>query len=223
MTYNALKYMIVARSVRRAGYLVTSATLCSLLITSWGCSGGGSGSSTSLEQNSNIPVSENSLTAIDAGLNRNIAIGITRARGALDFFGPPPVGDPSAFTGPFIGLEFARDFLATLPPQNEGAFEGGLTGTPVDAGVNNAAAEDEQRPGGNFNAPTNGRPSPLFGARSFTQKMLLFEEFGPEPVNADAPPPALSFPAPVDAQSGPLPGTLGTFLAQGAISPFPTQ
>ena len=34
----------------------------------------------------------------------------------LDVFGPPPAGDPSVFTGPFIGLNFAQALLATLPP-----------------------------------------------------------------------------------------------------------
>ncbi|RPJ08145.1 MAG: hypothetical protein EHM36_05845, partial [Deltaproteobacteria bacterium] len=101
----------------------------------------------------------------------------------LDFFGPPPAGDPSAFTGPLIGLEFAQDLLATLPPANEGAFEGGLTGTFEDPGGNNAVPVAQQT---SANVPTNGRPSPLFGAQSFTQQMLLFEEFGTEPL-ANAP------------------------------------
>src|SRR6185369_16868802 len=102
----------------------------------------------------------------------------------LDFFGPSPVGDPSAFTGPFIGLNFARDLLATLPPANEGAFVGGQTGTFKDAGVNNVLPPALQPAA---NVPTNGRPSPLFGARPFTQQLLLFEEFGPEPLDANTP------------------------------------
>src|SRR6185369_10514785 len=97
----------------------------------------------------------------------------------LDFFGPPQAGDPSAFTGPLIGLNFARDFLATLLPANEGAFVGGPTGTFKDAEVNNVLPPGLQTAA---NVPTNGKPSPLFGAQPFTQQLLLFEEFGPEPL-----------------------------------------
>src|SRR6185369_12005662 len=93
----------------------------------------------------------------------------------LDFFGPPPAGDPSALTGPFIGLNFAQNLLATLTPTNEGAFVGGPTGTFKDAGINNVLPPVQQT---NANVPTNGKPSPLFGALPFTQQMLLFEEFG---------------------------------------------
>ena len=80
----------------------------------------------------------------------------------LDFFGPPPAGDPSAFTGPFIGLNFAQALLATLPPPNDGAFVGGPTGTAADAGINNVLPVALQT---NANVPTNSKPSPLFGAQ----------------------------------------------------------
>ena len=73
------------------------------------------------------------------------------------------------------GWSSRRDLLATLPPANEGSFEGGPTGTFEDAGINNAVPADQQT---SSNVPTNGKPSPLFGAQSFTQQMLLFEEFG---------------------------------------------
>ncbi len=152
----------------------------------------------------------------------------------FDYFGPPPVGDPSAFTGPFIGKKFARDLLETLPPAMEGALEGGQTGTALDAGVNNAVPEDQQRTGGEFDVPTNGPPSPLFGARSFTQRMLRFEEFGTEPLDAGAPQQEMSFPVPtlgaVDgleqdsssvAASQPAGAALDAFLAQDGITPFP--
>ena len=36
--------------------------------------------------------------------------------------------------------------------------------------------------GGGCKVPTDGSPSPLFGARSFTQKLLRFEEFGSKPL-----------------------------------------
>ena len=85
----------------------------------------------------------------------------------------PPAGDPSAFTGPEFG-ELDDD----LPHTNDGSFEGGLTGTPEDAARNNAVPEIAQRGDGIFNVPTNGPPSPVFGAQPFSQKMLRFEEFG---------------------------------------------
>jgi FtsP/CotA-like multicopper oxidase with cupredoxin domain len=146
----------------------------------------------------------------------------------LDFFGPPPAGDPSAFTGPFIGLEFADDFLSTLPPAFEGAFEGA---THEDAGINNALPKAQQI---SANVPTNGKPSPLFGAQSFTQQMLLFEEFGRERLDPYVLAPALSFPLPTVgpapeqdphsfAMTGPTGAALEAFLAQKGISPFPTQ
>ena len=64
--------------------------------------------------------------------------------------------------------------------------------------------------------------------------MLLFEEFGREPLDANAPAPADSFPAPTVgpapeqdpgsvAASAPAGVTLEAFLAQAGIAPFPTQ
>ncbi|NIO17054.1 MAG: multicopper oxidase domain-containing protein [Deltaproteobacteria bacterium] len=152
----------------------------------------------------------------------------------LDFFGPPPPGDPSAFTGPLIGLEYADDFLATLPHANEGAFEGGATGTFRDAGENNSVPEEEEQSGGKFNVPTNSRPSPLFGATSFTQQMLRFESFGTDPLDPAGPAPAIGFPVPTTgpypeqdpdnpARSGPAPEALAEFLDQDGIAPFPTE
>jgi FtsP/CotA-like multicopper oxidase with cupredoxin domain len=141
-----------------------------------------------------------------------------------DFFGPPGEGDPSAYGEPLIGLEFADGLLATLPHANDGAFAGGPTGTSLDAGVNNSVSEAAQRLGGGaFNIPTNSRPSPLFGAEPFSQKMLLFEEFGNEPLDPAAPAPANPFPAPVNASNGPAPAALEAFLAQPGITPFPTE
>lgn len=148
----------------------------------------------------------------------------------IDLFGPPPAGDPSAFTGPFIGLNFAGQILATLPPTNQGSFVGGPTGTSADAGINNVLPKAKQT---SANVPTNGPPSPLFGAQPFTQKMLLFEEFGREPLDPGAPTPADTFPVPtagpapeqdpIVAASAPAGATLEAFLAQSGIAPFPTQ
>ena len=116
--------------------------------------------------------------------------------------------------GPLSSVPFARqDPLAGLPPANEGAFEGGMTGTGADAGANNAVPEDEQVSGGSFLVPTGGRPSPLFGAQPFTQRMLCFEEFGRDPIpRGDVAPTTL--PAPANAQRMPAGGALDAFLAQ---------
>jgi FtsP/CotA-like multicopper oxidase with cupredoxin domain len=151
----------------------------------------------------------------------------------LDNFGPPPAGDPSEHTGPLIGIQWAVDFLAGLPPANEGAFEGGATGTEADAGVNNSLGRNEVDSDREFDVPTGGPPSPLFGAGEFEQQMLLFEEFGSDRL---AGAPALTFPFPspttgpapeqdpfdVEA-SGPSPAALESFLDQAGISPFPTE
>ncbi len=151
-----------------------------------------------------------------------------------DLFGPPPADDPSAFTGPLIGEQFAGDILATLPHPNAGGFEGGVTGTETDAQANNSVPEAAQQSDGVFNIPTNSKPSPLFGAESFSQQMLRFEEFGTEPLDAGVAPPVMSFPVPAVgpapeqdpnsvAMSAP-PGTaLEAFLAQEGIAPFPTE
>lgn len=147
----------------------------------------------------------------------------------LDNFGPPPAGDPSAFTGPLIGEDEAIDNLESLPPANEGAFTGGPTGTFEDAHDNIVA-----RPSGTgVDIPTGAPPSPLFGALPFTQQMLLFEEFGQDPL-AGAPAAPTPFPQPAtgpapendptDATaSGPTGVALESFLAQPGISPVPTE
>jgi hypothetical protein len=122
-----------------------------------------------------------------------------------------------------VVIDVDGDAFENLAPANEGAFDGGPTGTSADAGINNAVPEDQQQPDEIFNIPTNSRPSPLFGALPFTQQMLRFEEFGTEPLSATAPAPANPFPTPVNATSGPAPAALEAFLAQRGIAPFPTE
>jgi hypothetical protein len=133
----------------------------------------------------------------------------------------PPDDDPSAFTGPYFG-----DLDDNLPEANEGSFEGGVTETHVDAGLNNVIPEDFQRADGIFNVPTNGPPSPLFGAQPFTQQMLRFEEFGLERLNLNRKNPPKknwqALPAPVAAQASPDGAALDRFLAQ-PIWPIPTK
>lgn len=151
----------------------------------------------------------------------------------LDTFGPPPTGDPSAFTGPVIGEEEAIDDLAGLDPANEGAFEGGATGSKDDAGANNVLGENQVDSDREFDVPTGGPASPLFGAGEFEQQLLLLEEFGSERL-ANAPSLTTAFPSPTTgsapeqdpssvAASGPSGAALEAFLAQAGISPFPTE
>lgn len=157
------------------------------------------------------------------------SIGGVAVAAVLDTFGPPPPGDPSAFTGPRIGEDEAIDDLENLPPANEWAFEGGATGTAEDAHDNIVT-----RPNGTgVDIPTGAPPSPLYGAQPFTQQMLLFEEFGRDPLPG-APAAPLPFPQPVVgpapendpaaiAASGPSGTALEAFLAQPGISPAPTE
>jgi FtsP/CotA-like multicopper oxidase with cupredoxin domain len=147
----------------------------------------------------------------------------------LDNFGPPPPGDPSAFTGPAIGRRAAINALEDLPPANEGAFEGGPTGTAADAHQNLVIPPDSS----GVDIPTGAPPSPLFGAQPFTQQLLLFEEFGRNALPG-APAAPLPFPQPVTGPApehdpgsiganGPDGAALDAFLGQPGISPFPTE
>ncbi|NIQ95151.1 MAG: hypothetical protein GWN87_13770, partial [Desulfuromonadales bacterium] len=61
---------------------------------------------------------------------------------SLDFFGPPPADDPSAWTGPIVSESLADD-LVNQPPTYKGAIEGGPTGTAADQGVTGSIPEDE--------------------------------------------------------------------------------
>jgi len=133
--------------------------------------------------------------------------------------------DPSALTGPVFG-ELPED----LEEANYGAFDGGVTGSPADASAENVLQLTQQRDGGEdkfavFNVPSNGPPSPLFGAAPFSQKMLRFEEFGRDrlDLNQSAPPAGWSeLPTPIDARSIPEGVALEEFLLQ-RIWPTPTK
>lgn len=71
--------------------------------------------------------------------------------------------------------------------------------------------------------PTDGEPSPLFGAKPFEQQMILFEEFGTDVFDPNEPAPLLPFPQPVSDQSGPLSAELDAFLAQSGLAPYATR
>ena len=133
----------------------------------------------------------------------------------------PKPHDPSHFTGPSI----LEDLPEGLPAANETAFEGGDTGTAIDTSSNNVLPAGDQRAAGIFNVPTNGAPSPLFGAEPFTQKMLRFEEFGTRRLKLNhrrRPHNWQSLPAAPNAQSVPDGAALEGFLAQ-PIWPIPTR
>lgn len=76
---------------------------------------------------------------------------------------------------------------------------------------------------GRSDIPTEGVPSPLFGAQPFTQSMIRFEEFGPESMPASAAAAWAPLPQPQNAQSGPEPTALEAFLAQNGMAPFPSR
>ncbi len=76
---------------------------------------------------------------------------------------------------------------------------------------------------GSSDVPTEAPPSPLYGAQPFTQQLLLFEEFGPETMPAGAAAGFTAFPQPQNAQSGPVPAQLESFLAQNGVAPYPTR
>jgi FtsP/CotA-like multicopper oxidase with cupredoxin domain len=151
-------------------------------------------------------------------------LGATSAYGGHHDGDPtPPPGDPSAFGDLVIDAD--GDALEGLPPAMEGTFEGGATGTTEDAGANNVLPPEAQRDDGTFNVPTNGPPSPMYGAQPFTQQLLRFEEFGTGKLklnNRQKPPKNwVELPAPADAQSAPDGDLLEAFLAQ-PIWPTPT-
>lgn len=135
---------------------------------------------------------------------------------------PPPVEDPSALV-PLV-IDADGSLLKGLPDTHIGAFEGGITGHTEDTSENNVLPKDAQRDDGLFNVPTNGAPSPLYGAQPFSQQMLRFEEFGTETLDLskDKPQSWVELPAPKDAQSTPDGTALDGFLSQ-SIWPNPTK
>ena len=135
----------------------------------------------------------------------------------------PPEDDPSSFDGLVIDAD--GDLLEGLPEANAGTFEGGKTGHTEDASANNVLQAEEQRDDDRFNVPTNGAPSPLFGAAPFSQQMLRFEEFGTEKLDLNKkkkPKKWKKLPKPKTAQSAPDGDKLEGFLSQ-SIWPTPTK
>ena len=78
------------------------------------------------------------------------------------------------------------------------------------------------RADGGLDVPTGGPPSPLFGAQPFTQKLLLFEEFGTLPYADAACPNCAPLPLPASCGSSPNGAALDAFLRQ-PLYPAPTR
>ena len=86
-------------------------------------------------------------------------------------------------------------------------------------GVVSAQAQTIVEP---FDIPSGGRPSPLFGALPFTQKLALFEEFGTQALPATATCATCApLPPPTSCVTGPSGAALDAFLRQ-TLYPLPT-
>jgi FtsP/CotA-like multicopper oxidase with cupredoxin domain len=81
-----------------------------------------------------------------------------------------------------------------------------------------ASAQDD----GGFDIPTGAAPSPTFGAQPWTQPVLLFEEFGTQPVPTADCPTCAPLPPASSCQGAPNGAALDTFLRQ-PLSPLPTR
>ena len=151
----------------------------------------------------------------------------------LDDVSPPPPTDPSAFNNPPADPKAALDALEALPEANQGsiALPNGVYGDRDTPRADNVLPPSVQT---SYNFPTNGKPSPLFGALPFTQQLLLFEEFGTEKLDPTIPAPPLTFPVPTVgpapaqdpnsvARSAPSSAALDAFMRQPGLFPFPSQ
>lgn len=69
--------------------------------------------------------------------------------------------------------------------------------------------------------PTGAPPSPLFGATEFSQKMLMFEEFGTQPLLATEAPSSQVLPAPLTCDGFPQGEALDAFLSSHQLYPLP--
>jgi FtsP/CotA-like multicopper oxidase with cupredoxin domain len=162
-----------------------------------------------------------------------MACGALSARAELDTFAPPPATDPSHYTDQPTDPTQALQNLLAAPDTNQGSMEdtGGTFLEKPGVEAANVLPPSSQT---SFNYPTNGYPSPMFNALPWTQKLLMFEEFGPEKLDPTVaagtdplPRPTLG-PAPQQdpsevARSSPDSTALDAFLKQAGISPFPTR
>ncbi|WP_433771836.1 Ig-like domain-containing protein [Pseudomonas putida] len=154
----------------------------------------------------------------------------------LDDESQPPPTDPSAYSNPPatpVEAAAALEAIKGMPSANQGsiALPNGVFGNRDTPRAENVLPPAQQT---SFNYPTNGKPSPLFGAQPYTQQLLLFEEFGTEKLDPTLPAPPLTFPVPTVgpaptqdpesiARSGPSSTALENFMRQPGLYPFPTQ
>jgi len=128
-----------------------------------------------------------------------------------------------------VGVGSPSVDLINAPKITEGPFLGGATGTHADAQVELKTATFT-----GANVPSGGIASPLFAATPWSQNLLLFEEFGTEPLAASPTATTLPLPqasvdsnsleqSPVDIRSAPNGQQLENFLAGQGLSPFPTR
>ncbi|TFF39431.1 copper oxidase, partial [Pseudomonas sp. RIT623] len=109
-----------------------------------------------------------------------LSLGLASAvAGSLDDVSQPPPTDPSAYRDPPanpVDAAAALDALKTMPEANQGSLElsNNAYGDRATVTSNNVLPPTLQT---SRKYPTNGKPSPLFGAEPFTQQLLLFEEF----------------------------------------------
>lgn len=163
-----------------------------------------------------------------------MTLGTTSLRASpIDDERQPEPSDPSAYYDEPADKAGALNAILTMPPANLDSFDlpGGVKGsrnTPRQENILPPALQTS------FNYPTNGKPSPLYGALPFTQPLALFEEFGVEKLDPTTPaaqlpfPPATIGPLPQQdptsvARSAPPSAALDAFLRQPGLTPFPSH
>ena len=102
-----------------------------------------------------------------------LSLGLISAMAAsLDDVSQPPPTDPSHYDDQPADPTPALLNLFNLPEANQGSLElqNGVYGDRTSNRVDNVLPPALQT---SRNYPTNGKPSPLFGAQPFTQQLLL--------------------------------------------------
>jgi len=186
--------------------------------------------------NSSVPANKSFGYSMAQGITSVVMItfSVTTLNAApIDDVGQPPPTDPSAYINQPADPAAALGALKTMPEANQGSYAlpNGMYGNKDTTRTENVLPPAVQT---TFNFPTNGKPSPLFGAQPFTQQLLLFEEFGTEKLDPSLPQPPLSFPVPLAgpapqqdpnsiARSVPSSAALDAFMRQPGLYPFPSQ
>jgi FtsP/CotA-like multicopper oxidase with cupredoxin domain len=172
------------------------------------------------------------LTAVCAAAIGSLAMNSGRAT-PMDYWGEPTLTDHSHYTEQPADPTQALEDLMNAPHANHGALElpGGAYMEKKQVATENVIQRDALS---SYNYPTDGYPSPLFGARPWTQKMIMFEEFGLEKLDPNVQAGTQPFPAPrvgaapeqdpaSAARSAPAGAELDGFLGQPGIAPYPTR